>query len=818
MQQLLNITHDGQLEIATGRSRRETSWKNKDILWSELVAKVSTTHRTSETYKEYMAAKRQRQDELKDHGGFVGGYLAGGRRKAGSVVHRQLLTLDIDHAQPGMWEDFLLTYANAACVYSTHKHSPDSPRLRLVMPLDRHVMPDEYVAISRRVAGHLGIDNFDDTTFQPSRLMYWPSTSKDGEYFFDYQDGPWLCADEVLATYHDWRDSSEWPVSSRAHDIVQRAIKKQGDPLEKPGVVGAFCRTYTIAEAISTFLTDVYDECAMEDRYTYKEGSTSAGLVVYEDKYAYSHHGTDPVSGKLCNSFDLVRLHKYGLKDEDAREGTPGNKLPSYTAMVEFAVKDVKVRKLLGAERVQDAWRDFEDTELPDEPISDEWLAQMDVDKKGNYHCTTNNIMLVLANDPNLKGRIAMNLFEKREIALRDLPWRKVTPITSYLTDTDDAGIRHYLEDTYKITGVQKVKDAMDLTVNKNAFHPVKDYLEALEWDGVERVDTLLVDYLGAADTPYTRAVTRKALVAAVTRIFRPGAKFDYVLTLVGKQGIGKSTIIKKLGRQWYSDSFGTVQGKESFEQIQGVWLVEIGELAGLKKAEMETIKHFISKQEDRYRVAYGRRTDNFPRQCVFFGTTNNRDFLRDPTGNRRFWPVDTMEHTPTKDTFKDLTDDEVGQVWAEAVELYRQGEPLFLSKELEAEAFAVQTEHAEVDERMGLIQKYLDTLLPDNWEDMDVYQRRGFLNGDELAAPGTRLRTRVCVAEIWCEVLGGQQKEMNRFNTKDIHDMLRKIEGWAPYKTKIKTRLYGVQLGYVRLQQTAEEVATVASKLPRTK
>ena len=799
------IITDGLLDIATGRSRRETNWKNKEMLWSAILERLSVTHRTAETYAEYMASKKPRQDEIKDVGGFVGGFLTGGRRKSGSVLHRQLLTLDLDYATPAFWEDFSLLNGYAAAVYSTHKHSPEKPRLRLVIPLDRHVACDEYTAIARRIAGQLGIAKFDPTTYQPARLMYWPSTAKDGEFIFEYQDDPWLCADEVLATYHDWRDSSEWPVSDLEGTILQQAIKKQGDPLEKPGVIGAFCRTYTISEVIETLLTDAYTTCDIEDRYTYTEGSTSAGLVTYEDKYAYSHHGTDPTSGKLCNAFDLARIHKFGLMDEDTAPGTPTNKLPSYAEMIGFATKDPKVRKLLGVERLQEAQSDFDDIPVEEgAEVDEEWLAELDVDRKGSYYSTIDNISIILNNDPRLKGRIALNLFEQREVALRDLPWRKITAgVPENLTDKDDAGIRHYIENTFKIANTPKTNDAMAITMLKNSFHPVKDYLHGLTWDGTSRIDTLLIDYLGAADTAYTRAVTRKTLVAAVARIYAPGVKFDYVLTLVGKQGIGKSTIIKRLGKAWYSDSFGSVQGKEAFEQIQGVWLVEMGELAGLKKADLETVKHFISKQEDRYRVAYGRRTENFPRQCVFFGTTNNKDFLRDPTGNRRFWPVDLYVCQHTKSVFTDLTDEEINQVWAEAVTLYKAKEPLFLSKEMEEAAYKVQLEHSETDERTGLIQKYLDTLLPENWEDLGVFERRAYLAGDELQAEGTIVRNRVCAAEIWCEVLGGNQKDMTRFNTKDIHDMMRNIDGWKEHCTRVRFKNYGLQKAYLKVAKT---------------
>ena len=803
MSQEINIKFDGTFDIALGKSRKETNWKNKEITWSSFVRKVLCTHRTAETLSEYMASKKTRQDEIKDIGGFVGGYVNGGRRKAENIPHRQLATLDIDFSKGQTWDDFTMLYGNAATLYSTHKHSSENPRFRLVLPLSRPVSTDEYVAIARRIAGNLDINTFDDTTFEPSRLMYWPSTSKDGEYVFKYQDGPWLNVEEVLATYKNWKDASEWPVSDRAGEVLQHEIKKQGDPLEKPGVVGAFCREYDIHEAIETFLDEAYEACDIEDRYTYKEGSTAAGLVIYDDKYAYSHHGTDPASGKLCNAFDLVRLHLYGLQDEDAKEGTPSNKLPSYTSMVELSAKDPKVRKRLGMERLQDMKGEFSETwegEEGEEPDSD-WLESMDVDKRGNYKNTIDNVRIVLDNDPKVKNRLALNKFEQREVALGDLPWRKIGPKDFYLSDKDDAGIRHYLEKTYVLTGIQKVQDAVALTVERNAFHPVRDYLSSVVWDGELRIGTLFIDYLGAEDSEYIRTVTRKILVAAVARIFRPGCKFDYVLVFVGKQGKGKSTIINKLGGNWYSDSFSTVQGKEAFEQIQGVWLIEMAELAGLKKAELEVTKHFISKKEDRYRVAYGRRIDNFPRQCVFFASTNDREFLRDPTGNRRFWPVDIHEQPPKKSVFDGLEQYEVDQVWAEAVKLYKAGETLYLTAELEQLAFDKQLEHSETDDRSGLVQGYLDTLLPDNWQEMDLPERRRFIEGDELQAPGRIMRQRVCTAEIWCELFGKQKGDMTKYNTKDLHTILRSIDGWEESKFPVNVRGYGRQRVYRRLE-----------------
>lgn len=428
-----------------------------------------------------------------------------------------------------------------------------------------------------------------------------------------------------------------------------------------------------------------------------------------------------------------------------------------------------------------------------------DWKDLIQKDNKGKNKCTVNNIKFIIENDPELKDRFARDLFNKKDIVRKSLPWREVNNEEQCVSDLDDAGLRDYLEYEYNITGPQKVKDGLDLIIDKNSFHPIKDYLNSLKWDGKERVNTLFIYYLGANECDYIKQITRKVLAAAVARIFEPGIKFDYVPVIVGKQGQGKSTLIKKLGKQWYSDSFGTVIGKEAFEQLHGVWIMEMGELAGLKKAEMEPIKHFISKQEDRYRVAYGKRTEEFPRQCVFFGTTNDQDFLRDPTGNRRFWPVQTYVTNPIKSIFNDLDDNEIDQIWAEAVQLYRSGEALYLSKEIEEQAREEQIGHREIDDRTGIIQDYLDKLLPSNWNKLNIFERRQFLSGNNPFDSGSEIRTRVCTAEIWCELFGREQSDMTRYNTKSIHDIMKSMPGWSMCTNPIYVKNYGRQRVYRR-------------------
>ena len=802
------MTYDGKISISVGKHRKDTSWKNRDILWSDFVEKLTVTHRTPETVKEYSKESKTRQAEIKDIGGFVGGTISGGRRLKGKVTFRSILTLDLDYAEPGFWDKFALFYECAACIYSTHKHTPESPRIRLIIPLDREVFADEYEAIARKVAESLGIDEFDDTTYQPERLMYWPSTSKDGEYEFQVQDGEWLSADEVLSQYKDWHDVSQWPTSSRVSEVIKSEISKQGNPLEKTGVIGAFCRTYTIQEAIDTFLSNEYEACADGKRYTYKMGSTAAGLVIYDDLFAYSHHSTDPCSGKLVNAWDICRIHLFGDLDKDVAEKTNASKYPSFKAMGLMATKDKDVVKTLHTERMESVAEAFKDVDLEDSagfgsvagnPVtgeySDDWVAKLDTTHKGDISPTINNCLLILQNDKYLRGRFAMDKFEKREVALGNLPWRKINGHNRYLTDSDDVQIRHYIETKYGVTSKNCIQDAMVLACEQNSFHPVKDYLDSLAWDGVSRLDRLFIDYLGADDNEYARTVARKMCVAAVARIYTPGCKFDNVVTLIGSQGLGKSTFVSKLGGKWYSDSFGTIQGKEAYEAIQGVWIVEMAEMAGMKKAEKEQTKHFISKKEDRYRVAYGRRTENFPRQCIFIATTNEDDPLDDPTGNRRYWVISCVIKAALKSIFDDLPK-EVDQIWAEAVELFNEGESLYLSEGLYKEAQTVQKAHAIKDERARVVYKLLEMPVPPEWESMEHVDRLDYINGGVYS--GNPIK-KVTPEYIWRYAFRKDITELGRSASRDIKYIMSQIEGWESKVVKFS----GISIrGYARLPQ----------------
>lgn len=788
-----------ELWLSIGRHRRETNWKNKSFTWPELLQKLSNTQRTGETVKDYAAMDKDSQDAIKDIGGFVGGAITGGRRKKGAVTSRSLITLDVDTAGPDFWDLATLTFDCTMCVYSTHKHTPDNPRLRLVIPLAEEVPPDQYQAIGRKIAGMLGIDQFDPTTFQPERLMYWPSTPKDGVYLFEQQDGAFLDPACILAKYKDWRDSSQWPMHSREREHVREGVQQAADPTEKTGVVGAFCRVYGIEAVIAEFLSDVY-ETAGEGRYTYKHGSTAGGLVVYSDRWAYSHHGTDPVSGQLCNAFDLVRIHKFGRLDGRVKDDTPINKHPSFIAMAEFARRDSAVNLDLVKQQTGRAMATFADVREAGE--ADDWLKTLETDKRDKVVATAENIMIILRNDPNLVGRFALNTFTIRAVVRGCVPWNDAEG-DRWHEDRDDAGLRWYIETTFGFTAVNKIQDCLGLVQAENAFHPVRDYLAAQVWDGNHRVETVLCKYLGAEDNLYTRTVSRKMFVGAVARVMQPGIKFDTALVLIGPQGCGKSSFIAALGGEWYSESFGKLdKGNQAVENIQGVWLMEIPELAAFKNAEVEDIKHFMSKKTDEFRPAYGRNVMLFKRQVSLWATSNRWDFNRDPSGGRRFWPVVVQKADEYLDLIYGELERERGQLWAEAVNLWAAGEALHLSGGVSALAEDVQREHTEKDPWEIVIKEYLEKQLPEKWGSMTLYDRKAYLRGDEMQPIGKILRETVTANEIWVECLEGVRRDMTTAIGRRISSCMQKIEGWKMAENKRKRNTI-VERYYVRVADT---------------
>lgn len=812
---------DRKISISIGASRWSKQWTQTTMLWSELCNRLKTPVRTEETVEEYHKMKKADKGKLKDIGGFVGGTLSGLQRKAINVTGRDLITLDLDAIKPGDTDNVVRTVDSlgmAYVIYSTRSHTEHRPRLRVVVPTDRTMTPDEYEPIARKLASLIGIGMCDGTTFEASRLMYWPSCPKDAQYVYHVGDKRFLSADGMLGLYDDWHDVRSW-AQVPGHEASQRErqlLAKQGDPKTKHGIVGAFCRVYGIREALDEYLPHAYVEVeGSSGRLTFATGSTVAGAVIYDDgQFLYSHHNTDPCGGQLVNAFDLVRLHKFHDLDETAKDGTPVHKLPSYAAMSKLAMQDKAVVAELNAARAQESAQNvFADlisqeekgkqelTDLNPNALTDvDWMktSTLKYDDNGRVKPTLDNMLKILVHDQALSGRIAYDRFASRYVAKGALPWN-MTPGTRLWTDADDAGLRWYLENKYEVTGRDKVQDAMIMCAEQNGFNEVLDYLNSLTWDGIERLDKLFIDYLGAEDNIYTRAVARKSLTAAVARAFEPGCKYDTMPILVGRQGAGKSTLIRTMGKKWYADGLSTFEGKEAAESIQGKWIIEAGEMAGYTRAEENASKQFLSRQVDVFRQAYGRRTQEYPRRCVFFGSSNQYEFLKDITGNRRFWPVDIEAQKPTKNVYVNLPG-EVDQIWAEAVVRYKNGESLIIEDNEAALKIAetAREAHMESNSKQGLINEFLLQKVPKNWNTMSRTARRTFLTmGSHTPDEDLEYRDRICAVEVWYECFGQDPARMKKTDTREINQILLDSPYTEGGSKVMRFGEYGVQRGF---------------------
>ena len=791
------------MRLSIGTSRTDKKWKQVDWTWPQFIEEARA-HSTvgTETHAEYMALPKSKQDALKDNGGFVAASLAQGRRKRGCCEKRSMVTLDIDNAPAEATEALCEAVKSLGCnylIYSTRKHDAQHPRLRVILPIDRPVTADEYQPIARAAAQVIdqSMAMLDPTTFEAERLMYWPSASSDSQAVFLSQTrGPSLAADGLLATYEDWHNAADWPLCP-AESAPKRPGGKQADPTQKQGLVGAFCRVYDVPAAIDKFIPDTYSD-AGAGRYTYTQGSTTAGAVLYDGGcFLYSHHSTDPAGGRLVNAFDLVRIHLFGDQDADAKPDTPTHQLPSYAAMCQLAGSDPTVAGLLREEREAEALAGFE-------PIEEghDWHERLEYSNKGELLATVQNLWLIMRYDPALAGKIWNDLFSMRRMCCGPFLWSRKEGERGW-SDDDDAGLRYFFETAYHLTGRAKIDDALRMVAAQNAKDPVVDYLQSLQWDGRPRLDTIFIDYLGAADTPYTRAVARKSLVAAVARAMQPGYKYDQVVIFSGHQGIGKSTFLRKMGRKWFSDSLTSFQGKEARENLRGVWVVELGELTALDKSESEAAKQFISQCEDWYRPSYGQNTQQYPRRCVFFGTSNKTEFLRDSTGNRRFWPIDVGKREVYKydlrkmDEDEWLDDDTVDQIWAEAKVQYELGEKTYISGALLNEATGVQEAHQE---------EFAERPVPKDWQKWDPEKRQLYWDGAYLDPVETEGRNRICITEVWCECLHGRIERIDTRDQRRIAAALDSLKGWERGTNVQRFGPYGRQKFWRKILSTDEQ------------
>lgn len=516
------------LAIAYGNNRQAKKWVNKKTKYADLKERLKVTIRTTESAEEYAKMSKSARDAAKDHGGFVGGVLAGGRRKVDTVESRSMIALDGDRIDTDFLDNYETNAPYTSFLYTTHSHTPDNPRVRLIFPLTRDITAEEFVAVSRYLAQMLGIDYFDECSYQPNQLMYWPSSPQNGVFVFREVEKAWLNPDDILSAHPEWTDPTRLPTSSRESKANQITQQKVQDPLTKEGTVGLFNRVFfPVTRALDTFLSDIYEATDNENRYHLIAASSMAGVEIKDDKFVYSHHAKDPAYLKLCNAFDIVRIHKFGDLDEKA----------SFKEMCEFAMQQDEVKLQAANERLAEAEADFTVTD-------DDWKKRLKYQPKTSMlENSVYNLNLILANDPDF-ANFAFNEMANRIQVTGPLPWERPEG-NQFWRDADTAQLKSIIDIRYLPFSSRNHDVAFTKIADDRHFHPIRDYLNSLpQWDGIERVEDIFIKYLQADDTEYVRTVTRKTFAAAVARIYVPGTKFDCVPVLDGDQGIGKSTIV----------------------------------------------------------------------------------------------------------------------------------------------------------------------------------------------------------------------------------------------------------------------------------
>ncbi|WP_087064447.1 VapE domain-containing protein [Intestinibacillus massiliensis] len=665
------MQNDRTITISTAGSRRATDWQPQTLLVSELWARLKTPARGKETLQAYLGMKKAQQDGLKDVGGFVGGDVPG-RRKKGNVRCRDLVTLDLDNLPPGSTGEVLRRCAGLGigyCVYSTRKHSPDAPRLRIVVPTDRALQPDEYEPVCRKLAELVQPEMtwFDPTTFQLERLMYWPSCCADGEYIYAAEDKPFLYAAGMLGLYSDWRAVTSWPAVPGEAKLRDRSAAKQGDPTAKGGVVGAFCRIYDVPAAMDKFLPGTYTETDTPGRYTFTGGSTAGGAVLYDDgKFLYSHHSTDPCSGALVNAFDLVRLHKFGELDDAAKEGTPVNRLPSHIGMCALAREDPECAKLLQLEAGESALADFQGIEGQEDKTTQDLAAFLG--SLENKELTTNIVASLLD---------ALGISFRFEEVSRDLELGGVGHL-GWSHENAANNLPVYLRDILRAAKVKgastaAIAECLAVIADEHRYNAVQRMIENVAWDNIDRLEGLY-EIVGVTDG-FSKTLIRKWLMQCVALAFNDEAEpygADGVLAFQGPQGLGKTSVCRRLAvsaNLFVEGACIAFKNKDSLIKATSAWIVELGELEATIRDDSAQLKAFITETKDNIRLPYGRTAVKRPRRTSFCGTVNQDAFLRDITGNRRFWTV-PVQHIDLGRLFS-LPRDWFIKLWAQVYEMW---------------------------------------------------------------------------------------------------------------------------------------------------
>lgn len=651
---------DRAFTIYTARSRHDKVLRAAPMDVPSLFSRLQQSQALPVIHGAYVRLKKAKQDELKDVGGYVAGELEGGRRRNGCVLTRCAAVLDADNLPAGSTADFIQRAESlgvCCCVHSTAKHTPAAPRLRRVVPFSQDIPAEQYAPVVRLLCQNIQSEMtwFDPSCDQAGRIMYWPSHCQDTDPVWNSIDGPLLDAAELLGRSPAWKDPTAWPRFPRETSPAKQAAT-QADPTTKNGLVGAFCRAYDVPAAMDKYLPGIYEETATEGRYTFTGGSTWGGAVLYDGGlFLYSHHATDPAGGRLVNSFDLVRLHRFGDLDDDTevKDGTPPARRPSWAAMAELLKQDEAVKDELAKERLASAKTDFQDEAAALE------LARC---AKGPFDLDVLRTALQ-AMGAQVRRNLITGKVEITGMPPKYSPEEAVNTLPVLLWDM----LKPLQIKGGNITAIQK---GLAVLADEERFNPVLDMLRVTDWDGENRLPVLLA-ILNIDSGSFYALLLRKWLIQCIGMAHNtlPGylEAAEGVLTLQGDQGIGKTMLFRKLAvkPEWFAEGVTLdMKSKDSILQATGVWVAELGELESTLKKEQTSLKSFITQKVDSIRAPYAAEATDRPRHTSFGATVNPSNFLKDDTGDRRFWVVPVKD--VDLDSLLELEPEWFAQLWAE--------------------------------------------------------------------------------------------------------------------------------------------------------
>lgn len=685
-------------------------------------------------------------------------------RNNSSLIHRTLIVLDFDNINVDAETFKQAVHAGLAefsyYLYPTKSHTPENPRYRLIVKPERNFIQAEHKPLIREIESRIGIktgDNANETWSQMNGLPVAIGITED-----DFRAScvvnhgePYPINVEII------KDEPE-----SAHRI--EIVKSIPDELSH-----AIMKNYVSKEAFH-----LHDRANYLSALMVIVNATQTGEISIEDGKSFAEMlacGNPEWAENNINDF------KRELKTVVRTDKTFMEKFDYYG----------EVKNL-----------DSTLTEYARETGLDDWKENLIRNKKEPYNVIRNikNLELMILHDENLKDILMYNEFAQVVEKAKMFPWEQ--SYNQYLTDDDLGELKIYLSKKYGVEyGKENLFDVTLSVAKRSSFHPIKSIFEVTQWDGVERAETIFIDYLGADDNEYMRLVAKKWLVGAISRIYQAGIKFEIVPVITGKQGAGKSTLASKLGGKFFSDDLKDMKSKDSKEFLRGSWIIELGELSAMKNSETEEIKAFISSTKDRYRPSYGRITNDYPRTCVFIATSNDNRYLKDMTGARRFFPVPVDAQERNKDVFT-LDAETVHQIWAEAFTFYNAGETCYFTKEQEKLAEPYRDDATEEDAVTMAIHEYLDIPLPDYWETCTLSEKRNYIqsvmgNMRDVKL-GTNIRQRVTLKEIRSELFERDPNEELRGNgeTRKMNLIITNTSGWKP----ARWREYGKQIrGYER-------------------